>query len=54
MMKDHAIPWRQVLLKKEFDDEVARKYKIKSIPQNYVIGPDGKIAGTWISDLPTK
>jgi len=26
-----------------FNSEIAKRYKIQAIPQNYLLGPDGKI-----------
>lgn len=41
---DH-LDWTQVSDLKFWDNEVAKLYAIRSIPQNYLIGPDGKIIG---------
>jgi len=37
--------WTQVSDLKGWENEVAQKYKITSIPRNLLIGPDGKILG---------
>jgi peroxiredoxin len=37
------LTWTQVSDLKFWDNEVARQYGIRSIPQNFLIGPDGKI-----------
>jgi peroxiredoxin len=42
---EHGMKWRQVLLEKKFDDEIARAYRVSGIPKVLVIGPDGKIVG---------
>jgi peroxiredoxin len=42
---DDNLAWTQVSDLKYWQNEVAQKYKIESIPQNYLIGPDGKIVG---------
>lgn len=34
--------WKHVVDEKAFDGEIARRYFIKSIPTNFLIGPDGK------------
>ncbi|AKD57256.1 redoxin domain-containing protein [Spirosoma radiotolerans] len=38
-----GLDWTQVSDLKFWDNEVARQYGIRSIPQNFLIGPDGKI-----------
>lgn len=40
---DDQLAWTQVSDLKFWSNEAAAKYKIESIPQNYLIGPDGKI-----------
>ncbi|MGB8195167.1 MAG: TlpA disulfide reductase family protein [Chitinophagaceae bacterium] len=40
---DDNLAWTQVSDLKFWSNEVATKYKIQSIPQNFLIGPDGKI-----------
>lgn len=42
-IKDDQLTWTQVSDLKYWNNEVARKYKIESIPQNYLIDPNGKI-----------
>lgn len=37
--------WTQVSDLRYWQNEAAQKYKIESIPQNYLVGPDGKIVG---------
>ena len=38
-----GLAWTQVSDLKFWDNEVARQYGIRSIPQNFLIGPDGRI-----------
>jgi len=40
---DNKMKWLQVSDLKYWDNEVAHLYKIESIPQNILVGPDGKI-----------
>jgi thiol-disulfide isomerase/thioredoxin len=40
---DDQLSWTQVSDLKFWNNEVAVKYKIQSIPQNYLVAPDGKI-----------
>ena len=42
-IKDDNLTWTQVSDLKFWNNEVAVKYKIQMIPQNFLIGPDGKI-----------
>ncbi|WP_240348031.1 TlpA disulfide reductase family protein [Longitalea arenae] len=42
-IKDDGLAWTQVSDLKFWNNEVARKYKIESIPQNFLIDPKGKI-----------
>ncbi|SEM83268.1 Peroxiredoxin [bacterium A37T11] len=42
---DHLNGWTQVSDLKFWNNEVAQLYGIRSIPQNFLIGPDGKIVG---------
>jgi peroxiredoxin len=42
-IEDDQLSWTQVSDLKFWNNEVAVKYKIQSIPQNFLIGPDGKI-----------
>jgi peroxiredoxin len=44
-IKDDGLAWTQVSDLKYWSNEVARKYKIESIPQNFLIDPNGKIVG---------
>lgn len=44
-IKDDGLAWTQVSDLKYWNNEVARKYKIESIPQNFLIDPNGKIVG---------
>jgi peroxiredoxin len=44
-IKEDGLSWTQVSDLKYWNNEVARKYKIESIPQNYLIDPKGKIVG---------
>lgn len=40
---DDKLTWTQVSDLKFWSNEVAQKYKVQSIPQNFLVGPDGKI-----------
>ena len=40
---DDNLTWTHVSDLKFWSNEVAQKYKIESIPQNFLVGPDGKI-----------
>lgn len=40
---DDKLAWTQVSDLKFWSNEVAAKYKVQSIPQNFLVGPDGKI-----------
>ena len=42
-IKDDNLTWTHVSDLKFWNNEVAVKYKIQMIPQNFLIGPDGKI-----------
>lgn len=42
-IKKDSLTWTHVSDLKGWDNEVARKYKIMSIPRNFLVGPDGKI-----------
>lgn len=55
-VKDDKMDWLQVSDLKFWDNEVARLYKIESIPQNILIDADGKIIGKNLSpdELQTK
>jgi peroxiredoxin len=44
-IKDDGLAWTQVSDLKFWNNEAARKYKIESIPQNFLIDPQGKIVG---------
>ncbi|THU40685.1 AhpC/TSA family protein [Niastella caeni] len=44
-IKDDNLAWTQVSDLQYWNNEVARKYKIESIPQNFLIDPKGKIVG---------
>ncbi|MDR3712158.1 MAG: TlpA disulfide reductase family protein [Puia sp.] len=44
-IKDDQLAWTQVSDLKFWYNEVAVKYHIQSIPQNFLIDPDGKIVG---------
>jgi len=44
-INDDRLAWTQVSDLKFWSNEVARKYKIESIPQNFLIDPNGKIVG---------
>jgi hypothetical protein len=40
---DDKLEWTQVSDLKFWDNEVAKQYGIKAIPQNLLLDPDGKI-----------
>jgi peroxiredoxin len=42
-IKDDQLPWTHVSDLKFWNNDVAMKYKITMIPQNFLVGPDGKI-----------
>jgi peroxiredoxin len=42
-IKDDGLAWTQVSDLKFWYNEAATKYHIESIPQNVLVGPDGKI-----------
>jgi thiol-disulfide isomerase/thioredoxin len=42
-IKDDRLTWTHVSDLKFWNNEAAAKYKISSIPQNFLVGPDGKI-----------
>jgi peroxiredoxin len=44
-IREDNLSWTQVSDLKFWSNEVAVKYRIQSIPQNFLIGPDGKIVG---------
>ncbi|AEV96767.1 hypothetical protein A4D02_29445 [Niastella koreensis] len=44
-IKDDGLMWTQVSDLQYWNNDAARKYKIESIPQNYLIDPNGKIVG---------
>jgi peroxiredoxin len=44
-VKEHEMLWRQAMLPGEFDDPIARAFKVSGIPKTLIIGPDGKLAG---------
>jgi peroxiredoxin len=39
------LTWTQVSDLKYWSNEVARLYNVEGIPQNFLVGPDGKIVG---------
>jgi peroxiredoxin len=55
-INDDNLSWSQVSDLKFWNNEVAMKYKISSIPQNFLIDPNGKIVGRNLRgpDLPAK
>jgi len=55
-INDDGLTWTQVSDLKFWSNEVARKYKIESIPQNFLIDPNGKIVGKNLrgADLESK
>lgn len=42
-IEDDKLTWTHVSDLKFWSNEVAQKYKVQSIPQNFLVGPDGKI-----------
>jgi peroxiredoxin len=42
-IQDDQLTWTHVSDLKFWNNEVAAKYKVSSIPQNFLVGPDGKI-----------
>ena len=44
-IKDDGLAWTQVSDLQFWNNAAARKYKIESIPQNYLVDPNGKIVG---------
>lgn len=42
-IKDNSMPWPQFFDGQGWQNKLATKYKIESIPANYLIGKDGKI-----------
>jgi thiol-disulfide isomerase/thioredoxin len=44
-IKDDGLTWTQVSDLKFWDNDVAVKYHVRSIPTNFLIDPDGKIVG---------
>jgi peroxiredoxin len=44
-IKDDGLVWTHVSDLQFWSNEVAKKYKIESIPQNFLIDPNGKIVG---------
>jgi len=44
-IKEDNLSWSQVSDLKFWNNEVAMKYKISSIPQNFLVDPNGKIVG---------
>lgn len=42
---DDKLTWTHVSDLKFWSNEVAQKYKVESIPQNFLVSPDGKIIG---------
>lgn len=44
-IKADGLTWTHVSDLKYWSNEVAQKYKVQSIPQNFLIGPDGTIVG---------
>ena len=55
-IRDDKLSWTHVSDLKYWNNEVAQKYRVESIPVNYLIGPDGKIVGKNLrgSDLHMK
>jgi peroxiredoxin len=45
-IQDDKMSWTQVSDLRGFDNEVAKRYGIQSIPQNFLIDPTGKIVAT--------
>ena len=53
-VKEREMLWRQVMLPGEFDDPIARAYKVSGIPKTLIVGPDGKVAKRWDSVKPAE
>lgn len=45
-IKDDHLSWTQVSDLKGWDNQAAKLYHVRGIPQNFLIGPDGKITAT--------
>lgn len=43
-----GLTWPQVVDYDGFDSGVAKQFKLRAIPQNYLVGPDGKIIATTL------
>jgi peroxiredoxin len=48
-IKDDNLPWTQLSDLKHWDNEVSKLYSVSSIPENYLIGPDGLIIAKNLS-----
>ncbi len=48
-IKEDNLPWTQLSDLKHWDNEVSRLYSVSSIPENYLIGPDGLIIAKNLS-----
>ena len=44
-IKDDGLVWTQVSDMKGWENAAAKMYGVRSIPANFLIGPDGKIIG---------
>lgn len=44
-IREDKLAWTQVSDLKFWQNEVAMKYRVQGIPQNFLVGPDGKIVG---------
>ncbi|HUP11993.1 MAG TPA: TlpA disulfide reductase family protein [Niastella sp.] len=55
-IKDDGLAWTQVSDLQFWNNAAARKYKVESIPQNFLVDPSGKIVGKNLrgQDLETK
>lgn len=42
-VKEDNLPWTQVSDLRGFESDAAKRYNVQAIPQNYLVGPDGKI-----------
>ncbi|WP_241237831.1 TlpA disulfide reductase family protein [Pseudoflavitalea rhizosphaerae] len=42
-VKKDGLTWTQVVDYDAFNSNIAKRYKIQAIPQNYLVGPDGKV-----------
>lgn len=48
ILKDKIV-WNNVIENKDFNGEIAKKYKVSYLPKNFLINPEGKIIGIEIT-----